>query len=457
MAIAYLPTPYMHTRYRRRRVLALLSALALLSTVYFCYRGLDTHTAVPTSAAQRLLLKPLSPADAGHKPRPAALAAAIPPMEYGTAARPPLKGIRRLATLPVEYVPKPARGSPRLLIVGDVHGQLDALRALLAEAGFDRARGDHVVFAGDMINKGPDSAGVVALAMEIGASAVRGNHEDKVLLAYTNHMQKRALQAADTPAPPAAKRGEEEKAPPAETAEEETPLIKGEGPALRTAESLTPAQRDWLAGLPVILRLGHIPNQNAGDWVVVHAGLVPGITIDNQDLHAAMNMRTLTYPARESMREEIKKSLEEQRPRPPPAGPEGGGDNKNNEEPLPPVSDAEVEAALRRAIDALPLASEVNDFSVAVPTDERTGRLWADVWNQAQAAKRYHTERTSVVYGHDSKAGLRVGAHTFGLDSGCVRGGRLTALLFEPATSLIGLPVVRHRLVSVACTKAPDV
>lgn len=441
MAIAYLPTPSMHTRYRRRRVLALFSALALLSTLYFCYRGFDANMAVPASAQKTLKSTPGGALENG-KQRPLA---AIPPMEYGTAARPPLKGIRRLATLPAEHLPKPVPDSPRLLLIGDVHGQLAELKALLEKTGFDRERGDHVVFTGDMINKGPDSAGVVALAMEIGASSVRGNHEDKVLLAYTNHVQKRSLQSAATDA--AAKRDTEKKTPAAaspETADEESPLAKGEGPALRTAESLTPAQRDWLAGLPAILRLGHIPNQNTGDWVVVHAGLVPGIAIDNQDLHAVMNMRTLTYPARESMRDEIKKSLEEQRPKPKEGDP-------------PPVPDAEVEAALRRAIDALPMADEVNDFSVAVPTDARTGRPWVDVWNKAQAAKKYHTERTSVVYGHDAKTGLNIGKYTYGLDSSCVGGGRLTALVFEPATSLAALPVVRHRLVSVACTKAPGV
>lgn len=37
----------------------------------------------------------------------------------------------------------------------------------------------------------------------------------------------------------------------------------------------------------------------------------------------------------------------------------------------------------------------------------------------------------TVIYGHDAKAGLSIRDYTKGLDSGCVRGGRLTALVIE--------------------------
>ena len=36
-------------------------------------------------------------------------------------------------------------------------------------------------FLGDLVSKGPDSAGVVQLAREIGALGVRGNHDFEVL------------------------------------------------------------------------------------------------------------------------------------------------------------------------------------------------------------------------------------------------------------------------------------
>ena len=74
-------------------------------------------------------------------------------------------------------------------IVGDVHGELDALRALLAHLGYDtlgrHPDGRRLVFAGDLCDRGPDSPGVLALVqpmVEAGrALAVLGNHELNLL------------------------------------------------------------------------------------------------------------------------------------------------------------------------------------------------------------------------------------------------------------------------------------
>lgn len=74
-------------------------------------------------------------------------------------------------------------------IVGDVHGELDALRALMTAAGYDdRGRhpeGRRLVFLGDLVDRGPDSPGVVCLVrgmVEQGrALAILGNHELNLL------------------------------------------------------------------------------------------------------------------------------------------------------------------------------------------------------------------------------------------------------------------------------------
>ena len=71
--------------------------------------------------------------------------------------------------------------APRTLVIGDVHGCLDELRALVAKAGV--TADDDVVFVGDLVAKGPDSVGVVAWARERGAAAVLGNHDEHVLRA----------------------------------------------------------------------------------------------------------------------------------------------------------------------------------------------------------------------------------------------------------------------------------
>jgi hypothetical protein len=42
-----------------------------------------------------------------------------------------------------------------------------------------------------------------------------------------------------------------------------------------------------------------------------------------------------------------------------------------------------------------------------------------------------HSQTTTVIYGHDAKTGLKIRTYTKGLDSGCVKGGKLTALVIE--------------------------
>ncbi|GAP88071.1 putative Ser Thr protein phosphatase family protein [Rosellinia necatrix] len=96
----------------------------------------------------------------------------------------PKRTYPQISTFPANLLPTipsdPHEAPRRLIIIGDVHGHLKPLEVLLKKAEFSASR-DTVVFAGDLVNKGPDSVGVVALAMRIGAFSVRGNHEDHVL------------------------------------------------------------------------------------------------------------------------------------------------------------------------------------------------------------------------------------------------------------------------------------
>jgi len=74
-------------------------------------------------------------------------------------------------------------------IVGDLHGELDALLALLARLGCDPDRRTvqrPLVFVGDLVDRGPDSPGVVQVVAELVragvAHAIAGNHELNLLL-----------------------------------------------------------------------------------------------------------------------------------------------------------------------------------------------------------------------------------------------------------------------------------
>lgn len=68
----------------------------------------------------------------------------------------------------------------RTIVIGDVHGCLEELDELLRTVQFTRHR-DRLVFVGDLIDRGPDSRGVVRRARELGATCVQGNHEEKYL------------------------------------------------------------------------------------------------------------------------------------------------------------------------------------------------------------------------------------------------------------------------------------
>ncbi|MFB6218542.1 MAG: metallophosphoesterase family protein [Halobacteriaceae archaeon] len=67
-----------------------------------------------------------------------------------------------------------------IYVVGDVHGCLATLRALLDR--LDPGEDDLVVFVGDLVRKGPDSGGVLELVRgRENFLSVRGNNEQKFL------------------------------------------------------------------------------------------------------------------------------------------------------------------------------------------------------------------------------------------------------------------------------------
>jgi predicted phosphodiesterase len=141
----------------------------------------------------------------------------------------------------------------RTLFIGDVHGCAEELDALLEACGYQE--GERVVLVGDLVAKGPDSAGVVKRARKRGMLAVRGNHDEHVLRWHEGKMPK----------------GKKLKP------EHEQVL-----------ETLKPKDWAYLESLPLHL---HFPELNVR---VVHGGLMPGVAVEAQEPELMLNLRSIT-------------------------------------------------------------------------------------------------------------------------------------------------------------------
>jgi diadenosine tetraphosphatase ApaH/serine/threonine PP2A family protein phosphatase len=201
----------------------------------------------------------------------------------------------------------------RHIIIGDIHGCLDELERLLRLVG--TGGDDVIVSVGDLVAKGPDSQGVVALARERNVLSVRGNHDEAVL----RHRR-------------------------ATLAKTELPRLKRSHRAV--VESLEEPDWQYLEAMPLWLRLP------AFSVLVVHAGMVPGVPLEQQRPEDLMTMRALKADGTAS--------------------------------------------------------SKLDD-----------GPRWASLWEGPER----------VIFGHDAISGLQIERFATGLDTGCVYGGSLTAVI----------------------------
>lgn len=285
--------------------------------------------------------------------------------------------------------------SGRLVIVGDVHGMRKSLEVLLDKVSFDKSKGDHLILVGDLVNKGPDSSGVVDLAIKLGASAVRGNHENAVLnaAAEINATRDNLLHSGDLNGSPAVPENPAADLPGDNVRDFETPdkststTTTGATTSHSTASVLSTRQLDWLAALPLILRvkLPHVPTSSFGDTlIVVHAGLVPGISLEDQDTHAVMHIRSVVRTS--------------------------------------------------------------DDEAGFVPAEISGEESWAMEWDRWQDSLE---SKTTVIFGHDARRRLQLGRYAIGLDSACLYGHQLSAVVI--AASDTG---IEHQVIQVECADA---
>ncbi len=78
----------------------------------------------------------------------------------------------------------------RAYAIGDVHGRLDLLERMIATIDRDRHESgrarDYLILLGDLIDRGPDSRGVIEFLMRLPSDGIRpvflmGNHEEMML------------------------------------------------------------------------------------------------------------------------------------------------------------------------------------------------------------------------------------------------------------------------------------
>lgn len=170
-----------------------------------------------------------------------------------------------------------ARGKPdcRAYAVGDIHGRLDLLDALLDRIERDIAarpeRRNFIVFLGDLVDRGPDSAGVVERLRTYAPTGAKpiflgGNHEEVLL---------RILDGERGILPSWLKFGGGECAQSYGIDPEALRRID-EGAAIALVQAKVPREHKlFLESFADTFRFG--------DYLFVHAGIRPGIAVDDQD------------------------------------------------------------------------------------------------------------------------------------------------------------------------------
>ena len=165
----------------------------------------------------------------------------------------------------------------RVYAIGDIHGRSDlldiVLTEIMADAAAARERGLQpvVVFLGDYVDRGPDSAGVVDRLCRLPAGDIQwhfleGNHESAMQAflgkpeangTWFDYGGVETLASYGVEIPPG-RRGR----------------ITRSGIAVALATALPTAHQQFLDHLDLFVELG--------DYIFVHAGLRPGIAVEAQ-------------------------------------------------------------------------------------------------------------------------------------------------------------------------------
>lgn len=178
--------------------------------------------------------------------------------------------VRRLSRAPVPQVPE----EQRVYAIGDIHGRRDLLDELLARIDEDDASREAaetiLVFLGDLVNRGPESRGVIERLLHLsreraGVHFLKGNHEQVFLRAAKGDPKAARFLVRIGGRATLLSYG----IPEAEYDQSDYPALTERFAALVPQEHV-----DFLAGFEDWLVIG--------DYLFVHAGLRPGVALEDQ-------------------------------------------------------------------------------------------------------------------------------------------------------------------------------
>jgi serine/threonine protein phosphatase 1 len=168
--------------------------------------------------------------------------------------------------------------SRRIYAIGDVHGCIDHLRRVQAAILADLREYPHpdplILFVGDYTDRGPDSRGTIDHLMSMQKSGppnlcLFGNHD----LCFLEYLADPLARSAGLHWLHPRMGGELTLASYGISGADLNHPEKSHSAFVR---AVPPEHAEWLAALPLTMRIG--------DYLFVHAGIRPGIAIDQQEL-----------------------------------------------------------------------------------------------------------------------------------------------------------------------------